>query len=143
MQPDLKKQLEEAPLVEPEELGTVVKTVTVYGSTPLVPNPDGETYDVLLWYYREYPGPTWLYAVDLGTGTVSKQEFPLKRQLHIAGQTLGLDGKYYISTPYGWSYGARQEAAEQGLATGMELIVYDPATDLLASKGVIVPGLFG
>jgi hypothetical protein len=143
MQPDLKKQLEDAPLVEPEELGAVVKTVTAYQSHPLVPNPDGKSYDVLLWYYREYPGPTWLYAVDLGTGQVHRQEFPLKRQLHIAGQTLGLDGKYYIATPYGWSYGTRKDAADQGVAAGMELIVYDPATNVLTNRGVIVPGLFG
>jgi len=143
MQPGLRKQLEDAPLVEPENLGAVVKTVTSYQSIPLVPNPDGKTYDVLLWYYRGYPGPTWLYAVDLGTGQVHKQEFPLKRQLHIAGQTLGLDGKYYIATPYGWSYGTRKEAAEQGHAAGMELIVYDPATNTLTNRGVVVPGLFG
>lgn len=143
MQPDLKKQLAEAPLVGPEELATPVKTVTAHQSCPMVPNPDGKTYDVLLWYYREYPGPTWLYAVDLGSRTVSKQAFPLKRQLHIAGQALGLDGKYYISTPYGWSYGTRQEAAELGLATGMELIVYDPADNTLTNGGVVVPGLFG
>ncbi len=141
-QPKLEKALTDAPLLEPEQLGVVVKSVQSYKWRAFVPNPDGKTYDVLQWYYREYDGPTWLYAIDLGTGRAKRQRFPDKRSIHMVGQTLGPDGKYYIATPY-WYYGAQREAAKLGIPTGMELFVYDPATNELENRGVIVPGLTG
>jgi hypothetical protein len=31
-----------------------------------VPNPDGESWDLLQVYFKEYYGLAWLQAVDLG-----------------------------------------------------------------------------
>ena len=88
---------------------------------------------MLQWYYKEYHGPTWLYAIDLGTGHVKKQRFPDNVQIHMSGQALGFDGKYYIASPLGYS----------SKSQGMAMFVYDPATNTLENRGVIVPGLMG
>jgi outer membrane protein assembly factor BamB len=128
-QPDLKARLDQAPALRVEELGVPARSVTPYGPTDYVPNPDGKSHDALLWYYKEYSGPTWLYAIDLGSGQVRKQRFPDRHQIHLAGQSLGPDGKYYIVTP-DWS-------------KGMDLFVYDPATNRLEERGLIVPNLVG
>ncbi|MBN1675652.1 MAG: hypothetical protein JXR37_31710 [Kiritimatiellae bacterium] len=141
-QPDLKKALAAAPMLQPEELGVVCRSVITYRHRLLVPNPDGTTYDVLQCYYKAYEGPTWLYAVDLGSGQAKKLQFPDKRSWHMAGDALGLDGRLYIVTPY-WYYGASRDAEKQGKPTGMELFVYDPATNELEGRGIIVPGLIG
>jgi len=129
-QPDLKAQLDAAPALQVEDLGSPARSVTNYPPC-LVPNPDGRTWDVLQWYYKTYYGPTWLYAIDLGTGEVKKQRFPDRHQIHLAGQTLAPDGKYYIVTPV-WGRGG-----------GMDLFVYDPATNTLEERGRIVPDLVG
>ncbi|MBN1669798.1 MAG: hypothetical protein JXR37_02115 [Kiritimatiellae bacterium] len=141
-QPDLKQALRAAPLIEPEELGVVVRNVQCYEWRSFVPNPDGRTYDVLQWYYREYQGPTWLYAIDLGTGTSKKLRFPDRCQFHMSGQALGPDGKHYIASAY-WYYGGRREAEKLGIPAGMQLLAYDPAANEMEDKGVIVPGLSG
>ncbi|MBN1671360.1 MAG: hypothetical protein JXR37_10020 [Kiritimatiellae bacterium] len=141
-QPDLKNALAAAPLVEPEQLGVVAKNIQCSSQRSFVPNPDGKTYDVLQWYYGEYEGPTWLYVIDLGAGESKKLRFPDNRQISMAGRAFGLDGKLYMATPY-YYYGARHEAARLGIPTGMELHVYDPASNELENRGVIVPGLSG
>ncbi len=127
-QPDLKKQLATAPTLEPELLAAPARGVTSW-TFQLVPNPDGETYDALQWYFKTYNGPTWLYACDLSTGKVNKQRFPDRRQIHMHGGMFAPDGKYYIVTP-DWN-------------AGMNLFVYDPATNLLEDRGIIVPDLVG
>lgn len=100
----------------------------------LAPNPDGKTWDALEWYYKDYLGPTWLYAIDLGTGQVKKQRFPDGFQVHYSGQELAFDGKYYLVTPGPGGY------VDRG---GMFMFVYDPATNTLENRGEIVPGLHG
>jgi hypothetical protein len=127
-QPDLAQQLAEAPALEPESLAAPARGVTSW-TFQLVPNPDGKTYDALQWYFKSYTGPTWLYACDLGTGRVTKQRFPDRRQIHMHGGLLAPDGKYYIVTP-DWN-------------AGMNLFVYDPGSDLLEDRGIIVPDLVG
>jgi len=127
-QPDLKDRLARAPFLKPEELEAPARGVTSW-TFQLIPNPDGKTYDALQWYFKTYGGPTWLYACDLGTGEVRKQRFPDRRQIHMHGGMLAPDGKYYIMTP-DWR-------------AGMNLFVYDPATNLLENRGIIVPDLVG
>ncbi len=127
-QPDLKDALAAAPKLEPEALAAPARGVTSW-TFQLIPNPDGKTYDALQWYFKAYSGPTWLYACDLGTGQVVKQRFPDRRQIHMHGGMLAPDGKYYIVTP-DWN-------------AGMNLFVYDPATNLLEDRGIIVPDLVG
>src|SRR5262249_37845185 len=78
----------------------------------------------------EYYGPTWLFAVDLGTGQVKKQRLPDGHQFYLCGRALGFDGKYYIATP------SRRTG-------GMHMFVYDPDTNTLEGHGEIVPGLGG
>ncbi len=128
-QPDLKEALEQAPLLRTESLGEPARGVNVWERW-MVPNMDGKTWDVLQVYFKEYRGPTWLYAFDLGTGEVKRQRLADDHQFYLSGRALGLDGKYYIATPWyrTWS---------------MDLFVYDPATNTLEERGEIVPGLGG
>ena len=128
-QPELKDALERAPVLQIESLGEPARGVNVWERW-LVPNTDGQTWDVLQVYFKEYYGPTWLYAIDLGTGQVKKQRLADGHQFYLSGRALGFDGKYYIATPSRrtWS---------------MNLFVYDPATNTLEARGEIVPGLGG
>jgi len=128
-QPELKQALEKAPLLQTESLGEPARGLNVWERW-MVPNPDGKSWDVLEVYFKEYRGPTWLYAFDLGTGEVKRQRLPDDHQFYLSGRALGLDGKYYIATPWyrTWS---------------MDLFVYDPATNTLEERGEIVPGLGG
>src|SRR5206468_3629697 len=96
-----------------------------------VPNPDGKTWDELQVYFKEYYGPTWLYAIDLGTGQVKTQRLPDNHQFYLSGRALGLDGKYYIVTP------------RRGAPGGMFMFVYDPATNTLEERGQILSNIGG
>jgi hypothetical protein len=128
-QSELKQALESAPLLKTESLGEPARGVNVWERW-FVPNPDGQTWDLLQIYFKEYYGPTWLHAVDLGTGEVKKQRLPDGYQFYLSGRALGFDGKYYIATPSRrtWSMG---------------LFVYDPATNTMEDRGEIVAGLGG
>ncbi len=128
-QPQLKEALARAPVLQTESLGEPARGVNVWERW-LVPNRDGKSWDVLQIYFKEYYGPTWLYAIDLGTGRVTKQRLADGHQFYLSGRALGFDGKYYIATPSRktWS---------------MDLFVYDPATNTVEERGEIVPGLGG
>ncbi len=65
-QPDLQQALEKAPLLATESLGEPARGVNVWERW-MVPNLDGKSWDVLQIYFKEYYGPTWLYAIDLST----------------------------------------------------------------------------
>jgi hypothetical protein len=97
-QPELKQALERAPLLRTESLGEPARGVNVWERW-MVPNRNGATWDLLQVYFKEYYGPTWLYAVDLGTGQVKKQRLPDDHQFYLSGRALGFDGRYYIATP--------------------------------------------
>jgi hypothetical protein len=128
-QPELQEALAQAPVLRTESLGEPARGVNVWERW-LVPNPDGKSWDALQIYFKEYYGPTWLYAIDLGTGQVNKQRLADGHQFYLSGRALGFDGKYYIATPSRktWS---------------MDLFVYDPATNTVEERGEIVPGLGG
>jgi hypothetical protein len=128
-QPDLAQALERAPLLATEALGEPARGVNVWERW-FVPNPDGRSWDVLQIYFKEYYGPTWLQAIDLGTGEVKRQRLADGHQFYLSGRALGFDCKYYIATPSRstWS---------------MDLFVYDPATNALEERGEIVHGLGG
>ena len=128
-QPELKQALEKAPLLETESLGEPARGVNVWERW-MVPNPDGQSWDVLQIYFKEYYGPTWLFAVDLGTGEVKKQRLADHHQFYLSGRALGFDGKYYIACPSRKTW-------------NMHLFVYDPATNTMEERGEIVPGLGG
>lgn len=128
-QPELKQALENAPVLETESLGTPARGVNVWERW-LVPNRDGKSWDVLQVYFKEYYGPTWLYAIDLGTGQVKPQRLPDGHQFYLSGRALGFDGKYYIATPSRKTW-------------NMGLFVYDPETNTVEDQGEIVPGLGG
>jgi hypothetical protein len=128
-QPGLKEALERAPVLQTESLGAPARGVNVWERW-YVPNPDGTSWDLLQLYFKEYYGPTWLCAVDLGTRAVTKQRLPDGYQFYLSGRALGFDGKYYIATPSRRTW-------------NMGLFVYDPATNTLADRGEIVPGLGG
>ena len=128
-QPDLRRALESAPLLNTESLGEPARGVNTWERW-LVPNPDGKSWDVLQVYFKEYYGPTWLYAIDLGTGQVKRQRLADGHQFYLSGRALGFDGRFYIATPSRktWS---------------MDLFVYDPATNTVEERGEIVRGLGG
>ncbi|MHC4165333.1 MAG: NHL repeat-containing protein [Planctomycetota bacterium] len=128
-QPELKEALERARALQTESLGEPARGVNVWERW-MVPNHDGKSWDVLQIYFKEYYGPTWLYAVDLGTGQVTKQRLADGHQFYLSGRALGFDGKYYIATP------SRQ-------TWSMHMFVYDPATNTVEERGEIVPGLGG
>jgi hypothetical protein len=128
-QPELKQELDQAAVLHTELLGDPARGVNVWERW-MVPNPDGKSWDVLQLYFKEYYGPTWLCAVDLGSGEVKKQRLADGHQFYLSGRALGFDGKYYIATPSRetWS---------------MDLFVYDPATNTVEERGEIVHGLGG
>ncbi len=128
-QPQLRKALEDAPTLQYESLGEPARGVNVWERW-MVPNHDGKTWDVLQIYFKEYYGPTWLYAVDLGTRQVKKQRLADGHQFYLSGRALGFDGMYYIATPFNrtWSMG---------------MFVYDPETNTVEERGEIVSGLGG
>ena len=127
-QAELADTIRKAPALEAEDVCVPVTSVR-RGELMWVPNPDGKTYDVLQWYFRDYGGPTHVFIHDLATGATRQDGIPLHRQIHICGRILAPNGKLYIATP-DWR-------------KGMELYVYDPATNALACKGVVAPGLAG
>ena len=128
-QPELEDSLARAPVLQTEALGEPARGVNVWERW-LVPNHDGKSWDVLQIYFKEYYGPTWMFAIDLGTGQVKKQRLADGHQFYLSGRALGFDGKYYIAIPSRktWS---------------MDLFVYDPATNSMEERGEIVPGLGG
>lgn len=127
-QPDLAEQLANAPELEVESLGVPVRSTRV-GAMYLVPNPDGRSYDILQWYFKGYSGPTTCFVLDCGDGSLRTTGIPDGRQIHIAGSEIGPDGKLYLATP-DWD-------------EGMEIYVYDPASNELSCMGVVAPGLTG
>jgi hypothetical protein len=98
-QPELEQQLAQTPVLRTESLGEPARGVNSWEHWA-VPNPDGQTWDELQLYFKEYYGPTWLYAMDLGTGEVKKQRLADGHQFYLSGRALGFDGRYYIATPY-------------------------------------------
>jgi len=128
-QPGLKESLEKAPTLPVESLGEPARGVNVWEHW-MVPNPDGQSWDVLQVYFKEYYGPTWLYVFDLGSGQVHKQRLPDGFQFYLSGRALGFDGKYYIATPFRETW-------------NMHMFVYDPETNQVEAQGEIVPGLGG
>jgi hypothetical protein len=132
-QPELTKALEQAPVLQTESLGEPSRGVLTF-TYALVPNHDGKTWDFLQWYFKEYRGPTWLYAIDLGTGQVKKQRCADNRQFYLSGRALGFDGKFYMVQP---------GPTGRGSDYGMFMEVYDPVTNTLDDRGEIVPGLSG
>jgi hypothetical protein len=128
-QPELKHALEQAPVLQAKSLGAPARGVNVWERW-MVPNRDGKSWDVLQIYFKEYYGPTWLFAIDLGTGQVKKERLADGHQFYLSGRALGFDGKYYIATP------SRQ-------TWSMDLFVYDPASNTVEERGEIVHGLGG
>jgi hypothetical protein len=56
-----------------------------------------------------------LFAVDTADGQVVRSEIPRGRNTHLQGHAVALNGKYYTTL--------------QVVGGGLELWVYDPATD--------------
>src|SRR6185369_5163445 len=63
-QPELKQALEKALVLQTQSLGEPARGVNVWERW-MVPNLDGKSWDVLQIYFKEYYGPTWLFAIDL------------------------------------------------------------------------------
>jgi hypothetical protein len=83
-QPELREALERAPLLRTESLGESGRGVNVWERW-FVPNLDGKSWNLLQIYFKKYYGPTWLCAVDLGTGEVKKQHLSDGHQFYLSG----------------------------------------------------------
>ena len=129
-QPGLAAQIKNAQKLEVEDLCVPVESVRK-GNLMWVPNPDGKTYDLLQWYFKGYGGPTHVFIMDLGTGELKQDGIPMYRQIHIAGRTIAPDGKLYLATP------------DRKKRAGMDVFVYDPATNTLSGMGIVAPRLGG
>ncbi len=126
-QPELKRRIiSEDPLWE-LGVGIPISTTQMMGWQHWVPNPNGKTWDLIQWYYPNYAGPFTGIVMDFGSGAVSKIGLPLRRQAR-GGYVVGGDGKLYLSEDPG---------------TGIEIYVYDPATNQISLKGLPDPNLFG
>jgi len=122
-QPDLKQALDNAPELPVENLGTAVYGVDVCG-TNLVPNPDGKSYDVLVWYRKAYRTKTRVYIVDLGSGQITKQEFKEEEDRARVEMAFTWWGVYGFD---GLLYGAITDQKTWGTGGIMRIYRYDPA----------------
>jgi hypothetical protein len=124
-QPDLRQQLDQAPRLNPEDVGLAMKGVDVAG-TNLVPNPDGKSWDFLIWYQKGYRNSTRVYVLDMGTGEVKKQSFLAEEGKIRMDQgfcwwgAVGADGKLY---------GANPDWSRHGSGGCLVLYQYDPGTN--------------
>jgi hypothetical protein len=124
-QPELKQSLESAVLLKPESLGEPAHGIQPW-EHDIVPNLDGQTWDVLQWYMEYGPGGRQqLFIIDMGTGKWKSQSIPGNTPIYTAGRALGFDGKYYIVTLNRQPY-------------SLSLYVYDPASDSLEDRGLLV-----
>lgn len=101
------------------------------GDHILVPNPDGKTYDLLKFYWKNYGGPNTIVTMDLGTGKVKTVDTGRDYcNFHLAPQVLAPNGKLYLSI--------------LGDQVQQRICVYDPATDEFKVDGVKMPaGILG
>ena len=79
-QPDLGEQIQKAKPLKAEDVCVPVTSVR-RGELMWVPNPDGKTYDLLQWYFRDYGGPTHVFIHDMATGEMKQDGIPLRRQI--------------------------------------------------------------
>lgn len=123
-QPDLKAQLDQAPPLKVENLGSPVKALD-FIETNLIPN--GHGWDFLIWYREGYRRNTRVYMVDLSNGQIKKQAFPQD------------EGKVRTENGFTWFgvfagdgklYGVNQDWSQVGQGKPSTLLVYcyDPAT---------------
>ena len=129
-QPDLQKQLKAAKPLQVENICTPARTANTAVAL-WIPNPDGETYDVLESYFDCYNDPIAFYMVDLATGEVKKEVVARGRVVGLGAYLFAPDGRLYLTL-----------RKREGQETGVELYVYDPARNELTCKGVIVPGMY-
>jgi len=114
VEPDLVGQVAASPQLKVEEVCIPMRT-TRGGRVDFVPNPDGKTYDLLIYYYKNDYGPYTTVYVDLGTNRVKFAAARTRADEHCWGRgggTLGPDGKFY---------------QPRGAKGGSTLQVYDPA----------------
>jgi len=88
-QPNLRQELENAPILKTESLGEPARGVNVWERW-FVPNHDGKSWDLLQVYFKEYYGPTWLCAVDFDSGEVKLQRLADNHQFQSGPATRSL-----------------------------------------------------
>src|SRR5690606_24647753 len=114
-QPNLAEALAAAPALAGELIESPVKTIQP-SATHLVPNPDGQSYDILQFYFRAYGGPNAFIMHDTASGETKQlvtERRPIAYNVHLAPTVLAPNGKLFIST----LNGGREQ----------HLLVYDPA----------------
>ena len=120
-QPDLARALDAAPPLRFEEVVEGPDTCWA-GPEWWVPNPDGKSWDLVLFYYPKYMGPHEVFVFDFGTGEQKKLALPEGAMFHLR-PTFVLEGKLYVIPAGG----------------GLILTVYDPAANEFTFHGVLDP----
>ena len=120
-QTNLAAALENAPELKFDELADGPDSCW-QGPLWWVPNPDGKTFDLVVFYYPAYPGPNQAFVYDTGTKELKKFTLPeltsIKFGFHL-NRFYVLNGKAYIVAGYG----------------PVCLFVYDPSTNELKFGG--------
>jgi len=121
----IEAQVEKAKPLPEEEVATPIRGARG-GQILMAPNPDGETWDVIVRYYDTYWGPHTMYIVDTGTGAVSTHREP---HCLFGWGSLGPGGKYYGHL--------------LGTSEGKTLMCYDPATNKVTHAATHLPAAGG
>jgi hypothetical protein len=125
-QPDIAQALAKAPELKVEEVCKPVRFIQRQGAADWVLNPDGQSWDLIRYYYKEYIGPHALLIADFGSNAVRVDaKFPMGN-IHASGSLVASDGKLYRAI------GANGQA---------RVFVYDPAVNAWSATKMVLPGL--
>lgn len=104
-QPDLKSLIDHAAYLTAEDLGTASASVDppAAGGHTWALNPDGKSWDLMLWYRQAYKRQTRVYILDFGTMKVSRQDFP------------EAESRVRVETAFGWAGGMGKDGRIRGM----------------------------
>jgi hypothetical protein len=119
----------DAPDIEVESVVTPIIN-TRYDGMHMVPNADGESWDLLMVYMKTYGGPNEIVIIDTGTHEIKHVKQSTYMQWHLGGSVVAPDGKLYIAS-----------IVRPGLSTAIN--IYDPVTNTLELDAIPLPETLG
>jgi hypothetical protein len=104
-QPDLKTIIDNTPYLATDDLGPGSTSVDppAAGGHSWALNPDGKSWDLLLWYRENYKRQTRVYIVDFGTMKVTRQDFP------------EAEGRVRVEIAFGWAGAMAKDGSIRGM----------------------------
>lgn len=117
-QPNLQQQFDNAVDLPMANVAAGPEAVWI-GPEWWVPNPDGQSWDLVMFYYPAYMGPHEVFIYDFGSEELIKREFPRGHMFHLQPQWM-IDGQLYVKTGNTlWTYDpAENELINLGKPTG-------------------------